>query len=1032
MISVLGLKTEYLVNPLGIDVLVPRFSWQLQSSNRGIRQMAFRIGAASSQARLRAMEFDVWDSGRVASDYSIEIPYGGRVLQSGERVFWRVWVWDEGGEISAPSEIAWFEMGLLSEKDWQGKWLAASGAEEAGDRAAGMKWIWSEGALDADPAMFRFKFHLAELPREAQLLVSGKDELCGVWLNAAQIALPAPVFWGKMSQCPVMLKRGENLICVEVKAATEGFIEPDGGALAALLRVTLSDGTVNRLVTGPGWRARKSAGPGWTEIGYEDSDWQMAELSKARIACEPWPATAAILFKRTFHVDQPVVRARLYATALGAYEAHLNGEVIGNARLAPEISTASHHVFYQCYDVTSLIRHGQNALGVVVADGWYASAFSWRDERYALGEGPRRLLGQLTIEYEDGTRDVIATDEQWYTKPSSILAADIYDGERVDGRLVDTDWATPSESDEGWNAAEIGNAPKIQLVPQISPPIRVIETRKPVGVSEPSPNVFVADFGQNFSGWCRVHASGTRATKIEQRYSEVLLPDGHVDQSNLRGAGARDTYVLRGDPTGEDFEPRFTYHGFRFVQYRGSCELEGVVAHSDLPVTASISIENPLVQKLCQNTMWSQRSNFFGVPTDCPQRDERMGWLGDIQVFLDAACFNMDTDAFIRRFLLEVRAGQSHEGAYPVVAPQPRDFPIMFTAGWSEAGIILPWTLFERYGDTRVIDDNWDAMTRWMRFLSEANPSWLWRNRRGLDLGDWLSVDAVQPADETTPRLLAASAYWAYSAALMAKMAAATGRSAEAALYTDQHSAIERAFISEFVRSDGVVANGSQTSYVLALRFGLVPEHLRLAAAAHLATEISGRGMKLSTGFLGTPYLLDVLSDNGQTNTAIELLLQTDYPSWGYMIRQGATSIWERWNGDVGDVAMNSYNHYALGAVVGFIYRRLAGIAPALPAFRRIEVKPVFDPRIGRVEAEYRSQSGRITTAVDGDAKGLSRLAIMIPANAAAQVHLPGDRHWRESGKLLQAQSDIRFVSDHSREIVVEVGSGDYLFEAYN
>jgi len=1028
VISVKGLKTEYLTNPLGLEMAVPCFSWQLNAAKRNARQSAYRILAASTEERLHEGDGDVWDSGRVASDRCFEIPYAGRTLRSGERVFWRVEAWDEEGRASAPSDAAWFEMGLLEVDDWQGAWLAVADSEEAADRAAGLQWIWMDTGLDAAPVMFRFRFELSARPLHARLLVSAKDNLHGVWVNGNPLSLPPAISWGKMTEWPVELQGGTNLLCVEASALTKGFLEPDGGAVAVLLRVAQSDRSVRRLVSGPGWHAASNATEGWTTLDYDDGGWSLAAPTKANIACEPWPTGPAMLLRRRFAVTKPVARARLYATALGVYEAYLNGARVGEARLSPEISTADHHLFYQCYDVTAMLGAGANVLGAIVADGWYAGSFGWRHERFALGAGPKRFLGQLVIEYHDGSREVIASDGQWRMKPSPIVAADIYGGERYDARREDPQWATAEGHDEGWSAAALGADPKLALVAQIGPPIRVTEMRRPVAVRALSPTVFVADFGQNFSGWCRFKPSASAPPVVELRYGELLRSDGRVDQANLRGAAATDSFILRDEPDDESYEPRFTYHGFRYVECHGSGTLEAAVAHSDLPKVGAIKIENPLVQRICDNALWSQRSNFFGVPTDCPQRDERMGWLGDIQVFMDAACFAMDSDAFIRRFLREVRAGQSSEGAYPVVAPQPRGFPVMFTAGWSEAGIILPWTLYERYGDTAVIDENWQAMSRWMSFLADANPDWLWRNRRGLDLGDWLSVDAINPADETTPRILAATAYWAYAARLMAEMAQATGRSAEAERYSKQRHLIGEAFKTAFVGPNGVVGNSSQTSYVLALKFGLVPQRLRRAAAVHLAAEIERRGGKLSTGFLGTPYLLDVLCDGGFADTAIAVLLETDYPSWGHMIRKGATTMWERWNGDVGDLAMNSYNHYAFGAVVGFIYRRLAGIAPASPGFRRIAVRPLYDPRIGRVEVEHDACPGRIATIVDGDAKGLSQLALTVPANATAQVHLPR-RSWRESGKALSIRSDIRVMTEAAEGIALEIGAGDYRFE---
>lgn len=553
-------------------------------------------------------------------------------------------------------------------------------------------------------------------------------------------------------------------------------------------------------------------------------------------------------------------------------------------------------------------------------------------------------------------------------------------------------------------------------------------------VSEPAEGRFVFDFGQNFSGWVRLRAQGEAGTRITLRFAEILLEDGTVDQSNLRRADATDCFILGGDQTKETFEPRFTYHGFRYVEvqhYPGTPtadDIEGIVVYSDCRETGTMEFECPLLGKVWQNALWSQRSNFLAVPTDCPQRDERLGWMGDIQVFLDAAAFNMEIDPFIRRFLREARAAQFEDGGYPIVVPVPLSYPDLVTAGWSEAGVILPYVLWQRYGDTAVIEENWEAMERWMDFLARNNPDFIWRNNRGMDLGDWLSVDAKVPDEETTPRVLCATTYWAYCSRLMAEMADATARAEEAGRYRSTFKSVKAAFERELVTSDGVAGNGSQTGQVLALYMDVVPDELRSAAARILAGEIAGRGMKLSTGFLGTPYLLDVLADEGELATVRDLLLQTGYPSWGYMVAKGATTMWERWNSDVGDIAMNSYNHYAFGAVIGFFYRRLAGIAPAAPGFRRIAVRPIWIPEIGRIAARYDSCVGLIATQVDGDEDGLARLDLTVPPNCVAEVELPSEFQWREGHDPLEGHADILSCRVDGGFIRADVGSGEYHF----
>ncbi len=1032
-LAVLDLRAEHVANLLGTEVARPILSWRIDANERGVAQTRYRVRAAACPEALGDPAALLWDSGEVGTADS-SVTYDGPALAAMQRLWWDVEITDDLGRTTR-SQPAWFEAGLLSTDDWHAQWIEAEDDAAAADRAAGLKWIWSADPLDPRPHGFRLDFDAPDDVVDAEILIAGKDELLGVRVNGTAATLPPLVYWGTL--LPVggaTVKPGRNSLCVAVSAETEGFFPVDGGAMAALVRLHRSDGTIERLVSGPDWRVMADPPAGWTAPDFDASGWQTAQPSGSRAAGDPRPAEPAMLLRAEFTPRAPVVAARLYATALGVYEARINGRAVSDAALAPEISVAREHLLYQTYDVTDLIAEGANALGFTVADGFYAGAFGWRMERYGFGPAPRRLLAQLRLDYADGSHDWVATGPDWRIAPSAVTAADIYGGETHDARLDRDGWDAPGHDDSGWHPARIGAAPPARLVAQTSPALRPQKVLRAATITEPRPGRFVFDFGQNFAGWARLRAAGPAGTTITLRFAELLDGDGLADQANLRRAEATDRFTLRGDAEGETVEPRFTYHGFRYVEVEGYPgtptidDMEGIVVHSDCAVTGDMRFDHPLLQQIWNNTLWSQRSNFFAVPTDCPQRDERMGWSGDIQVFLDAAAFNMDVDAFIRRFLLEMRAAQRPDGGYPIVVPQPLSFPDVVTAGWSEAGIILPHGLWQRYGDSAVIDENWEAMERWMGFVARTNPDHIWRNGRELDLGDWLSVDAIKPDDETTPRVLCATAYWAFSAQLMAEMAEATGRDAAAARYRDLRAAIGEAFARELIATNGTAGNGSQASQVLALHMGLVPDDRRTAAAQLLADDIRRRGMKLSTGFLGTPYLLDVLADAGRWEEVTGLLLQTGYPSWGYMPSVGATTIWERWNGDVGDLSMNSYNHYAFGAVVGFFYRRLAGIAPAAPGFRRIAVRPVFLPAIGKVAARYDSCMGTIATEVDGDGDGLSWLALTVPANAVAEVALPAGRDWREGAQALDSHPDIRNYRREDAVLRFEVGSGTYRF----
>jgi alpha-L-rhamnosidase len=1032
IIRATDLRAEYTTGLLGTEVRHPRLSWRIEADAPAAKQASYRIRAARHPAV--ADDDLLWDSGTIAGDATFDVRYDGPALATMQRIWWTVDVADEGGT-TARSVPGWFEAGLLAPEDWRADWIEAEDDHAAADRAAGLRWIWSETALDARPHAFRLDFDApADLVR-AEILLAGKDHLRGVWINGAASPLHRDFgwdtflpFWGTLAPYAGEVRPGRNSVCALVEADTTGFFPVDGGAFAALVRLHRADGSIERIVSGPAWRLMPDPPTDWTAPDFDAGDWTAAQLSGANVHNDPRPSEPAILLRTAFEARGPVVAARLYATALGAYDARINGHPVSDAILAPEISVAADHVLYQTYDVTALIVPGANALAAMVGDGWYASPFGWRIERYGFGPAPRRFRAQLRLDYADGSSDWVTTGPTWKRAIAPVTRSEIYDGENYDARLVQSGWDRPGFDATHWSDAPVGAAPDTQLVAQTSPALKRTGTRRALTINEPQPGRFVFDFGQNFSGWVRIRARGKAGTTITAKFAELLYPDGTADLSNLRLATATDMFTLAG--TGEEvFEPHFTYHGFRYVEIAGypgvptADDVLGVIVHSACRETGAMTFHDaPLLQTIWQNALWSQRSNFFAVPTDCPQRDERMGWMGDIQVFLDAAAFNMDVDPFIRRFLLEARAAQRPDGAYPIVVPQPLSFPDVVTAGWSEAGIILPWQLWQRYGDTAVIDENWDAMEAWMAFVARTNPDGVWRNDRGLDLGDWLSVDAIKPDDETTPRILCATAYWAWCAELMADMAEATGYDAVARRYRGLRADIGQAYAAEFVATNGVCGNGSQASQVLSLFMGLVPEQARAAAAQVLADDIRRRGMKLSTGFLGTPYILDVLADAGRMGEVSGLLLQTGYPSWGYMPQQGATTMWERWNGDTGDLSMNSYNHYAFGAIVGFFYRRLAGIAPAAPGFRRIAARPLWCPEIGRVSARYESVVGTIAAETGGDASGLNRFALTIPANTIAEVELPSGP-WRENGRDIDGT-----LTDDGTLIRFEVGAGSYDF----
>jgi alpha-L-rhamnosidase len=974
------LRVAALQDPLGIGDARPMLSWQVIGPP-GAFQAAYRIRVASDPATLAAEKADLWDSGRVEGGISTAVPYAGRALGSRQRCHWQVKLWSLDGESGWSAPAVW-EMGLLQPADWTGEWLAVESTAERDDRLAGPPWVEALTPDERQPGRFRLSFRSGA--GEGRLTIHTASRLLRLALDGRPIEIPSwhPDAYGgpPAATFPLALAPGEHVLMAEVAARREG-----GKALAALaaqLRVPQADGTLRRLVDG--WHA---AGP--------DGSWTPAPVRKEQ-SHFPWPPTPARLLRRAFRLDAAPRTARLYVGALGGYRIWINGRRVGDDELQCEPAEYREHIPYRTYDVAPLLRAGDNVVGVMAGDGFYAS-YQAPDGRWAYGPAPRRLRLMIEAQAADGAVRRIATDSEWRHRQSPITLSEIYAGEDHDRRDWPQGWSAPGFDDGGWDRAWPAPAPAAQLVPSLAQPIRATRIVPPLAIRRIGPHAHLVDFGQNFAGRVRLTVTGARGSLVTVKHAEILTADGMLDRRNLRVARAEDRYILAGEPK-ETLEPVFTFQGFRYAQVDGPAELrpdmvEGVVLSSDLPEIGTFTVAEPMIQKLWLNTLWSQRSNFRGNPTDCPQRDERLGWTGDAQVFWDTAAFNMDVGGFTRSFTRMLRADQAANGAYPMWSPSPKGLgwgSSTPTPGWADAGVMLPYVSFLHNGDVTVVDDNWPAMTAYLEGILAANPDGLWQEGRGADLGDWLALDAKQPGDETTPKPLIATAMLARSLDQMAKMAAWTGRE-NATLWRRRAEATQASFARAFVAADGTVGNGSHTGYILALRLDLVPKELRATAGAKLAADIRRRGTLLSTGFLGTPLALDALVDIGEATLAYDLLLRTDYPSWGYMVRRGATTTWERWNSDVGDVSMNSFNHYAFGAVCSFLYRRVGGIEPVEPGFRRFRVAPAFDPRIGSAGVSLRSASGPIRLDWSRG-RGRVTVRVDVPANTTADLVLPGLR----------------------------------------
>jgi alpha-L-rhamnosidase len=712
-----------------------------------------------------------------------------------------------------------------------------------------------------------------------------------------------------------------------------------------------------------------------------------------------WSSPPPPFLRRRFSVGAEVVAARAYVTARGLYELHINGARVGDDVFTPGWTDYRKRIQYQVYDVTAALRSGDNAVGLVLGDGWWAGKIAWFD-RLQNGTESSALM-QLEIELADGTVERIVTDAAWRAAVGPCLWSDLLMGEAYDARRALPGWDQADFDDSSWTAAAI-EAPlpgeQVALVATRAPAVRRTQELVPQSVTEPTPGAWVFDLGQNMVGRVRLNVRGPAGTVVRIRHAEMCNPDGTIYTQNLRHAAATDFFVLAGVAGGEVYEPAFTFHGFRYVEVTGLPEapdlaaVTGVVLQSDLDPTGTFECSNELVNQLQRNIVWGQRGNFLEAPTDCPQRDERLGWLGDAQVFAATASWNMDVAPFFTKWMQDVIDGQHSSGLFPDVAPLIAGDVDRGAPAWADAGVIVPWTVYRWFGDERILERCFPAVAKFVDGLAEAASDELVRLTPGkYEYGDWLANEAATPKD------LIATCYFAESTRLAARMAEVLGRDDDAKRYQALWEDIRRAFNEGFVTPAGRVVGHTQTSYVLALVFNLLDEAGREIAMRHLVADIKARADHLSTGFLGVGHLLPVLADGGAVDVAYKLLLQDTFPSWLYSIKQGATTIWERWDGWTDTAGfqtwhMNSFNHYSLGSVGAWLYRDVAGIGldPAVAGYRHAVIRPRPGGGLTWARGSYRSVVGTFASAwrLSEDGAEFS-LDVTVPVGATAAVHLP-------------------------------------------
>ena len=1024
--NVSNLKTNSLTNPLGVAAAAPRLSWQLDGARRGTTQTRYEIHVASTAAK--TAKPDIWNSGVVASDRSVDVTYGGPALTPYKAYYWTVRVWDDTGTASSWAPVATFETGALQPSDWRGDWIGA-------DSQPGAEW--TDYTIDTDLTLtkdalgvfFRsrgaaaYMWQLNQLTDDHPLLRPHVRDANGNYSVLAEIPLN------------VNLKQQHHLrITVAGQTITTSIdgtqvdqrqrSDQNQPGLIGFRTNGAEEGVVRNL------KVTSASGQVLIDTAFATGDQTFPEgtLTTSGLQVKGntdlmLPGKAIPVFRKTISLPKAkkVVAARMYGAAQGIYELSLNGKKVGDRELAPGWTDYNRRIHTQAYDVTSLLTSGANTIGAEVANGWFAGNVAmFGPNKYG---SQTAFTAQLRVKYDDGTENVFATDSTWQTAPGAVQAADLLNGESYDARRTPT----------AWSPVQVRPSATDKLEPQTDQPVRVTQQLKAKAIASPTPGVYLYDLGQNMVGVSKLTLTGTPGQTVKIRYGEVLNPDGTLYTDNLRSAKATDRYTFA--TTGpETYRPRFTFHGFRYIELSGlatappASAVTGVVMGTDGAQTTTFTTNSALVNKLHSNIVWGQRGNFLSIPTDTPARDERMGWTGDINVFARTAVYNLDSQAFLTKWLQDLRDSQNAAGAYASVAPTvPNSFDGgLGNAGWADAGVNVPWTLWQAYGDTAVIRQHYDSMRRYVDYLAASSTNFI---RGGGDYNDWLNLD------DPTPTELIGTAFVAKGARQLSQMAAAIGITADATKYQKLYDDVRNAFIARFVAADGKVGSDSQTGYILAFTSDLIPADRTAAAGQYFANAILRRDTHLSTGFLGVDGLLPVLTKIGRSDLAYQLLQNTSYPSWGYEIGKGATTIWERWNsinpdGTFNDVGMNSFNHYAYGAVGEWMYRTLAGVSAAEPGYHKSLIAPVPGNGITTADFGLQTRYGRVASKWQQTTEGGLTLEVTVPGNTTATVKIPAlnPSLITESGKALSQADHVTGVVDEGSTVAMTVASGAYKF----
>ncbi len=1059
-IHVSHLRCEYMENPQGIDETAPRLGWILESDEKGQEQSAYQILVSDNQNTLDNDQGNLWDSGKVRSDQSIHIPYQGKKLQSRMECFWKVRVWDKDGDPSAWSSTANWSMGLLDESDWKAQWIGW----DKQDSVVPLKqtkavkqshWIWFPyekpgQSAPAESIYFRRSFGVPQHVQVAKAYFTADNQFT-LWVNGTEVGNGNNFNQLVEIDLTEYLQKGQNVIAV---AAVNAGDSPNPAGLIGLVQITLENEQSIIIHTDDQWKTSKSAEDNWQSINADESRWKNANAF-ALYGASPWGNVnlagseaqerrlPARYLRNEFNLDQPMERATIAICGLGLFELRVNGEKISDHVLQPALTEYDDRVFYLTFDVTDQLQKGENALGVILGNGrYYAPRLTVPTKTRTFGF-PKLLL-QLDIQHNDGSTSRVISNQDWkITTNGPVQANNEYDGEEYDARLEMPGWDQPNFDDSAWNNVEMVEAPEGTLRAQMTEPIRVTDTLLPVKRTNPRPGMYIFDMGQNMVGWCRLRVEGPKGTEVKLRHAEVIKEDGTLFLDNIRSAKVTDIYTLKGDGI-EVFEPRFTYHGFRYVEVTGypgvpdlTC-IEGRVVHDDLDEVGSFECSNPLLNQIWKNIYWGVRGNYRSFPTDCPQRDERQAWLGDRAAESKGETYLFNVAPLYRKWMADINDAQREDGAVPSVAPSywpmyPNDVT------WPSCYLITPANLYDQYADLKVIEERYVSMKQWIDFMSGFLEDGIMPRDT---YGDWCvppeSPELIHSQDPNrkTAKPVLGTTYFYNDLRLMARYANLLGKDKDADKFNALAKKIKNAYNQKFFDPQACrYDNGSQTSYVLPLAFGMVPKQYEEKVFNNLVDKIIHEtNGHIGTGLIGGQWLMRVLSDHGRPDIAYTIATQKTYPSWGYMIENDATTIWELWNGDTANPAMNSHNHVMLvGDLNIWFMEYLVGIKsdPEKPAFKHIIMRPHPVKGLDYCKGDYRSMHGTIASHWKKDA-GLFIWDIEIPVNTTATVCIPAQTAEDISinNKPLRRLEEIDIKQQNDKGVSVMLNSGSYHIES--